>query len=362
MRQGPSQGPVRLPSKRKPPGIGVLCAFLGLLAPVYSSLHPRPPQEPIPPAAVSTDTTPRPVVLDDGTGVSLRLAEFLNAAEAKPGDAVRLVATGDIRAGGLIVVAKGAPGGGRVVDVRPPRRLGRSAEISIDLEWVESVTGDKVPLRAVHRAKGLPPLAVHERRLEKLYGIPPPDKPPAPEPLNPLGGVEDVTRTIVVTPAVPFVILFGKGTGVILQPGTRVLASVEGNVSLDAAKVQAEQIRFPRAGGDARVTFLRPKDDVIYRPWLHCQGVKLAHLGQRRYFQMRLRPGKYTCHAKHVKPVEFEFLAGEEYFVSFRHRFSLTSLWELILLDSAEAEDEVALAEPVKEKDTKAFGELVPSP
>ena len=353
MRQDPSEEPARPSSKRKPPWLRVLCAFLSLLATAYSSPHPSPPQEQIPPAAASTDTTPQPLILADGAEVSLRLAELLDSAQAKPGDALRLVAAADVRANGLIVVARGAPAEGRIVDIRPARRLGRSAEMSIDFEWVESVTGAKIPLRTVHRAKGLSALAVHEQRLEKLY-----------QPASPDDKVEEAIRVIVVTAAMPFVIVFGKGKDLVLQPGTRVFAYVEGDVRLDAGMVQAAQLRFPRAGGDAQVTFVRPQDGQVARPWLYCQRLKMAHLGARRYLQLKLRPGKYSCYAYKSKPMEFDFEAGEQYFIRIRYRMSLSAsrVWEMTLLDTAEGEEEVTLAEPLPSKDMKPFGELAPSP
>jgi hypothetical protein len=288
------------------------------------------------------------------------LAEGLKATEAKAGDPVRLVAADYVRAGKLIVVAKGAPAGGRIVDVRPAGRVGRSAKMSIELEWVESVTGARVPLQAVHQAKGPGRTMVWERQMEKLYGARSSDSKGKADSMDPL---DQAVRYTSATAAAPFVLLFGKGKDATVEPGALVRAYAEGDVTLDAARVEQAQVLFPRIpDAPATVTFIRPNDNQLLRPWLHCQGVKLAHLGRLRYFQVQLRPGRYTCYAKHAGPVEFEFEAGGEYFVRIRSIFSLRYAWELDLLDGAEGDELMALARPVQAKDTKAFGELLPKP
>ena len=85
----------------------------------------------------------------------MRLTQSLSAGKAHAADTIRLVVQEDVLApDDSVIIRKGAPGYGRVVEARPARRLGRRGTLTLAIDSVESVTGERIPVRAEHQTEG----------------------------------------------------------------------------------------------------------------------------------------------------------------------------------------------------------------
>ena len=106
-------------------------------------------------AANSTSSPSRTITISEGTPIRVRLTQSLSAGKAHAADTIRLVVQEDVLApDDSVIIRKGAPGYGRVVEARPARRLGRRGTLTLAIDSVESVTGERIPVRAEHQTEG----------------------------------------------------------------------------------------------------------------------------------------------------------------------------------------------------------------
>jgi hypothetical protein len=281
--------------------------------------------------------------LPDGTRVSLRFAQRVSPAEAKVDDPVRLRVAANVRVQGLVVIPEGAEATGRVVEVKQPHSLGRGSLLAVRVEEVRSVTGGILPLRAMEKYRG----GGQGKMVGKVF-------------IPPLAGNTDLTPLDAVGSLLwPLNLtqLASKGDAKNVEEGTRLVGRVQGDVLLDRAAIERVQPQPPSP--NVRVTVFRPDDNlVMYRPWVEVNGVRQAHLARRRYFVLDLEPGPQAFSASGQKPVRFDFVAGEHYFVKVHYRIGATglmaALWGITLADRAEGEDEVGQAHAVESKDRPA--------
>ena len=106
---------------------------------------PVPAAPPEPPATPPVSAAP--VTLGDGLSVHLLLAEDV-PADAAAGEAVHFKAAADVRVNDTLVIAKGAPATGVIVDAAKKRILGLGGKMTFRLEQVVAIDGHKVSLRA----------------------------------------------------------------------------------------------------------------------------------------------------------------------------------------------------------------------
>ena len=88
-----------------------------------------------------------PMVIPDSTLVEVVLSESLGTAEQKPGYVVYFRVLQDVRIQGLRVIAKGARARGKLLDSRERSRTGEPARLEWSMMDVETVDGQRVPLR-----------------------------------------------------------------------------------------------------------------------------------------------------------------------------------------------------------------------
>jgi hypothetical protein len=262
---------------------------------------------------------------------------------SQEGDIVRLVVADDVRVNGMIVIPKGAVGQATVTKIELPELnpegsykkgdavlllVPQTGDVSLQLDWVEDVTGEDVPLRALPKGEGKPfvmmVLAEH-------------------------GGM-------VVRPATLKSGLMGAATlGLIkghLRPwaptGSRITAFVDGATSIDLDKVKAAQQLLPVPNGNGILTIYRVKGDRAQQLEVFCDEKEIATLGEMQYVSLEITPGKHSCHIGEQKPFELTAEAGEQYFLQARHK-SLRRGWELAAVGIDEGEDETANGAIVEE-------------
>jgi len=98
--------------------------------------------------------TPARLMIPDGTPVKLRLAERVSSAHARVGDLLDFIVVRDVSLGGYTVIQAGTRARGSITGVKHRRLLGIGGKVSLKLDSVELVDGDRVGLRASKVVKG----------------------------------------------------------------------------------------------------------------------------------------------------------------------------------------------------------------
>lgn len=78
----------------------------------------------------------------------------MSSKDAKPNEKVDFEVLEDIKVNDLIVVKHGAMAIGTVTDAHPKRSMGRGGKLDINIDYVQLVSGEKAPLRAVKGGSG----------------------------------------------------------------------------------------------------------------------------------------------------------------------------------------------------------------
>ncbi|MCE5287321.1 MAG: hypothetical protein LLG02_15960 [Pelosinus sp.] len=85
--------------------------------------------------------------------VKIKMTQALSNKTNRVGDKVVFQVNEDVYAGGVLVIAKGAVGTGKISKVEQARNFGRDAELKIDFESVEGFDGTMVPVFLGDKAK-----------------------------------------------------------------------------------------------------------------------------------------------------------------------------------------------------------------
>lgn len=147
--------------------------------------------------------------LEDGTPIKLRLTRTITSEDTKVNDRLDFEIVEEVKIGEVVVIPRGGIAWATVTEAQPKRRMGRGGKLSINIEDVRLVSGEKAPLRAVKEARGG-------------------------------GHVGAMTTAIVVSgilffPVAPL-FLFMHGKSITIPKGTEITAYVNGDIILDAAK------------------------------------------------------------------------------------------------------------------------------
>ena len=167
-------------------------------------------QSPVP--AQSTQAPQAPFALGDGTPIKLRINRTMSSADAKTGETVDFEVLEDVKVNGIVVIPSGGIAWGTVTEAQPRRRVGKGGKLSINIDSVRLVTGEKAALRAIKETKGA-------GRAGPMTGA-------------------IVASGILFFPAAPF-FLFMKGKDITIPKGTEITAYINGDISLDPKKFTA---------------------------------------------------------------------------------------------------------------------------
>jgi hypothetical protein len=165
-----------------------------------------------PPTAV---TASKGFVLEDGTPVHLVLSEKFSSADAVTGQTVAFEVIDDVIVNGLLVIARGANAWATITDAEHKRRMGRAGKLDLNIDKVRLADGEKAMLRAVKDVKG----GGHTGAMVAAI----------------------VATSLVVWPAAPLFLLM-HGKDVTIPKGTNISAFIQGDVTLDESKFQAQLV------------------------------------------------------------------------------------------------------------------------
>jgi hypothetical protein len=167
---------------------------------------------PVQTAAPATPAPTRPPLafgLAEDTPVRLKLTRTMSSKDAKADEKVDFEVLEDIKAGDVVVVQRGAMAIATVTEAQPKRTMGRAGKLNINIDYVQLVDGEKVPLRAVKGGAG----GTHTAAMT--------------------GAI--VATSILFFPAAPF-FLFMHGKDITIPKGTEVSAYVAADTPLDPTK------------------------------------------------------------------------------------------------------------------------------
>ncbi|HEV8139801.1 MAG TPA: PEGA domain-containing protein [Pyrinomonadaceae bacterium] len=162
-------------------------------------------------AAPTRSSTPPPFefgLLED-TPVRIKLARNISSKDAKVGDKVDFQVIEDVTVKDVVVIRQGGMAMATVTKAKPKGRLGRSGKLDINIDYVQLITDEKVPLRAVKGGSG------GTRTTAMTSAM--------------------VAAGILFFPAAPL-FLFMKGKNIEIPKGTEVTAYVSADTPLDRAK------------------------------------------------------------------------------------------------------------------------------
>ncbi len=165
-----------------------------------SQTQPAPPETPRPPLAFG---------LSEDTPVRLKLTRTMSSKDATLDEKVDFEVLEDVKVGDVVVVQHGGMAIATVTEAQHKRRMGRAGKLNINIDYVQLVSGDKVPLRAVKGGSG----GNHTGAMT--------------------GAI--VATSIVFFPAAPF-FLFMHGKDITIPKGTEITAYIAGDTPLDPAK------------------------------------------------------------------------------------------------------------------------------
>ncbi len=78
----------------------------------------------------------------------------MSSADAKAGEKVDFEVLEEVKLGDVVIVQHGAMAIGTVTEAQPKRRMGRAGKLNINIDYVQLVSGEKAPLRAVKGGSG----------------------------------------------------------------------------------------------------------------------------------------------------------------------------------------------------------------
>jgi hypothetical protein len=162
--------------------------------------------------------------LSEDTPVRLKLSRTMSSHDAKVDEKVDFEVLEDVKVGDVVVIQHGGLAIATVTEAKPKGRMGKSGKLNMNIDYVQLVSGEKVPLRATKGGKG----GSHTGAMT--------------------GAI--VATSIVFFPAAPF-FLFMHGKDITIPKGTEITAYVAGDTPLD-------QSRFASTAGATSSVSLNP--------------------------------------------------------------------------------------------------------
>ena len=163
-------------------------------------------------APAEVPAQPRPALafgLTEDTPVKLKLTRTMSSKDAKANEKVDFEVLEDVKVSDVVVIQHGGMAIATVTEAHPKRSMGRSGKLNINIDYVQLIDGEKVPLRAVKGGSG----GTHTGAMTGAM----------------------VATAIVFFPAAPL-FLFMKGKNITIPQGTEVTAYIAADTPLDQAR------------------------------------------------------------------------------------------------------------------------------
>lgn len=206
----------------------------------------------------------------NGKLVRLMLVSTISSKTAKAGDRVDFQVLDEVRAGALVVIARGAKGAGTVTEAKAAGRAWRKGSMGLKLEYVTLVNGAHAPIQFQSSASGGPTNAAMT-----------------------WAGLVYVTRGLALF-ALPLAPL-QHGEQAVMRKGMVVDAYLDGALLLDLPEIASAQPPAVEAKqGPSYVTLYYPDVDLPIAAWAWCGAVDIAWLPRGQRVTLQLEPGRYN--------------------------------------------------------------------
>src|SRR3989440_4680668 len=166
-------------------------------------------QAQVPAAPAPTNRPPLAFGLLEDTPVKLKLTRTMSSHDAKVDEKVDFEVIEDVKVGEVVVVQHGGMAIATVTEAKPKGRMGQAGQLNMNIDYVQLVSGDKVPLKAVKGGKG----GNHTAAMTGAIAA----------------------TSILFFPAAPC-FLFMHGKDITIPKGTEITAYVAGDTPLDPEK------------------------------------------------------------------------------------------------------------------------------
>ncbi len=313
-----------------------------ILAPMFVAALPSRAQsaEPVEPAP-TISKQPQTIIVPDGTPVRLRFAEPVvgyvasHRHHTRKGVTVRLVVASDVRVNDKVAIAKGSLAHATVMKVWDPGFSPVVTGLSLRMDWVTTVTGDRVPLRAVAKGAAEP------------FDV---------EALATNGGVE-VAPCEKKKRWLGNIFLVDAFTGRAyhsknwIPTGSRMTAYLDGDNKFQVEAFEQAASELPVANSTATLYVFRNKSKHGISPVVACGTIEIGAISSRQMAMVDLTPGLYDCKVGTSAPTQITVEKGNDYYLWLRP--AGREKWELRAVKSEEGEDRSAESELLPELPTK---------
>jgi hypothetical protein len=287
-------------------------------------------------SSLSKNKQDEEIVVAEGTPLSLVTAQEISSKAVKAGDPVNFKVDEDLVVKGHVVVSKGTPATGSVINAEKSGRMGKAGKLGIQVESTMTVGGQPLRLRA---AKGKE-------------------------------GDDKTNSTAALSMLVSGFFLLKKGKDATIKEGTKVevyldeekrfrvvgsslVAESAGGGAANPNVASVENAGGDNKGAEGMVTvyIYRPSKLVgkALEPTVFCDGVELARMDNGRFLTLRLKPGKHLIHMTDKKK-GFDVNMGRDQEYYFRVGIEM-GMWKgqgkLMLEDKEKAAPEIKKLKPL---------------
>jgi hypothetical protein len=243
------------------------------------------------PLARSSQDTQTDIVVAEGTPINVVVAQEVTSKLAKPNDRVEFTVDEDVTMNGQVVVRKGTPAVGSVINAEKGGYMGKSGKLAVQVESTQTVDGQPLKLRAAKGKEG-----------------------------------KDKTTSTFALSIISGFFLFKKGGEAKIVPGTPVTVYVaeEKRFRMDGSTLvavappnEAGAIELKGAAEPATVFIYRPNKLLgkALEPSVFVDQIELARMDNGRYFAIKLKPGKHIVHmTSDKKGYALDMGPGQTYF------------------------------------------------
>ncbi|HJT27925.1 MAG TPA: hypothetical protein VJ784_10990, partial [Pyrinomonadaceae bacterium] len=105
-------------------------------------------------AAGASNHSEDEIVVPEGTLINVAIAKEVTSKEAKPNDPIDFTVTEDLVINGQVIVRKGTPAIGSVINAEKRGYLGKSGKLAVQVESTTTSDGQRLKLRAAKGREG----------------------------------------------------------------------------------------------------------------------------------------------------------------------------------------------------------------
>ena len=203
------------------------------------------------------------IVLAEGTPITVAVAKQVTSKEAKPNDPVDFTVAEDLVINGQVIVRKGTPAIGSVINAEKRGYLGKSGKLAVQVESTTTSDGQRLKLRAAKGREG-----------------------------------DDKTMSTAVLSGINPAFLFRKGGEAKIETGTVVPVYVaeEKRFRVEGATLVPVVMETTAASTEEATVFIyRPNKWAgrALEPSVFVDETELARMDNGRFFAIKLKPGKH---------------------------------------------------------------------